>query len=83
MPSNSAEFRNGRQAFRHLPAHDIGTEPSAVAPGQIQANRPVREFDPALLRSVLCLTGIGAPLRPGICEMPGGSIESHFHVEDI
>ena len=34
------------------------TEPSAVAPGQMQAIRPQRELNPALPRSVLCLLGI-------------------------
>ena len=33
----------------------VGTEPSAVAPGQTQETRPKIDFDPALPRSVLCL----------------------------
>src|SRR5215213_3627144 len=34
----------------------VGTEPSAVAPGQMQVTRPLHHVDPALPRSVLCLS---------------------------
>jgi hypothetical protein len=36
----------------------IGTVPSAVAPGQSLSPRVLILFDPALPRSVLCLSGI-------------------------
>jgi hypothetical protein len=53
----------------------IGTEPSAVAPGQTQETRPKIDFDPALPRSVLCLPGEFEERTSswhGRCEMRGG-----------
>src|SRR6185369_6778729 len=35
----------------------VGTEPSAVAPGQLQSTNQKTTCDPALPRSVLCLLG--------------------------
>ena len=57
-PLNATD-RGGRYNCR------VGTEPSAVAPGQMQDKRPPRDFDAALPRSVRCLLGIISARKNG------------------